>query len=92
MGDEPFEGGSDETPVRRWRGAFTRVGLITAAGILYELIYQPALGVATPPSSSAGKTSGRRAGCGGSTRGGGEGGPAGGYTSASGWAKPQSRR
>jgi hypothetical protein len=46
MGDELYESGGEETPARRWRGAFTWIGLITAAGILYEVTYQPAPGVA----------------------------------------------
>ncbi len=46
MGDDTHEHDGGEASPRRWRTAFTWASLFTAAFLLYELTYQPAVGVA----------------------------------------------
>ncbi len=45
MGSETLDRDDTEAPPRRWREAFTLASLFTAAFLLYELTYQPAVGV-----------------------------------------------
>lgn len=46
MRDDAFDNLTDKAPRRRWSGALTWGGLVTAGVVLYELTHQPALGTA----------------------------------------------